>query len=87
MRMGELGSVVGREPKGSQAGQGRGALTGHAERPQPEVHAVEDDEAHAAVQLARVLGVALEVPGVLPQADLLDLPNVDCGETEPGIVP
>lgn len=55
-------------------------LTGHAERPQPEVHPVEDDEAHGEVQLASVLGVALEIPGILPQTDLLDLPNVDCGE-------
>lgn len=58
----------------------RGPRTGHAERPQPEVHPVEDDEAHGEVELAGVLGVALKVPRVLPQADLLDLPNVDCGD-------
>lgn len=36
--------------------------TSHAERPQPEVHPVEDDEAHGEVELASILRVALEVP-------------------------
>lgn len=68
-----------RHPPGWPQGE-RGPRTGHAERPQPEVHPVEDDEAHGEVELAGVLGVALKVPRVLPQADLLDLPNVDCGD-------
>lgn len=55
----------------------REGRTCHAECPQPEIHPIEDDEAHSEVQLASVLGVALEIPGILPQADLLDLPDVD----------
>lgn len=72
----EMGETA---PPGWPQGE-RGPRTGHAERPQPEVHPVEDDEAHGEVELAGVLGVALKVPRVLPQADLLDLPNVDCGD-------
>lgn len=71
--------MLGKEwhPKDGHREQDGTQHTCHAERPQPEVHPVEDDEAHGEVQLASVLGVALEIPGILPQTDLLDLPDVD----------
>lgn len=61
--MGEMGCRGGGETLRVAMGKWGGRpRTSNTKRPQPEVHPIEDDEAHGEVELASIFGVALEVP-------------------------